>query len=473
MTFAMASDVPARQRCLAQMIEQLGPTRLGRELGLQRLHSLDDLRASLPVLDRERHERDVEQHLGFGLADSTDAHARELSGGALERDAVIATWRALLGAGGLRRIALLRGHAVDPMVDRIARDDVRALDAEVLAIDRIEDPAAVLERLEEFEPELMVVPSVLTLRRIESVHRGALERRIRSLRLVLAEHDLGQEVRSRVRVAVAGWIHRSGRLGLPTLRPPDDALTLAVGSQIIELLPYGNPEEDARRVYAEETVLPEHALVGQRYELVVSSALGFLRLRTDEHVRVVGFDAPSGAAPFPRPRVVRLAPAPADVALEGCTVAGAWLTASIRQAFLREDPALVAAEIGPDPRSVPRGVASAQAAANMPDAFNDTELGTIARTGTQRVERHRPRALLVKVEVQGYVASELTGFLSRRIDTSLRRHSPAYDYLRQRDELQPPRVMVLPSGTRRAEEDRRIRELVGRVWVPDVRVVGL
>ena len=473
MTFAMASDVPARQRCLAQMIEQLGPTRLGRELGLQRLHSLDDLRASLPVLDRERHERDVEQHLGFGLADSTDAHARELSGGALERDAVIATWRALLGAGGLRRIALLRGHAVDPMVDRIARDDVRALDAEVLAIDRIDDPAAVLERLEEFEPELMVVPSVLTLRRIESVHRGALERRIRSLRLVLAEHDLGQEVRSRVRVAVAGWIHRSGRLGLPTLRPPDDALTLAVGSQIIELLPYGNPEEDARRVYAEETVLPEHALVGQRYELVVSSALGFLRLRTDEHVRVVGFDAPSAAAPFPRPRVVRLAPAPADVALEGCTVAGAWLTASIRQAFLREDPALVAAEIGPDPRSVPRGVASAQAAANMPDAFNDTELGTIARTGTQRVERHRPRALLVKVEVQGYVASELTGFLSRRIDTSLRRHSPAYDYLRQRDELQPPRVMVLPSGTRRAEEDRRIRELVGRVWVPDVRVVGL
>lgn len=471
----MASDVPARQRCLAQMIEQLGPTRLGRELGLQRLHSLDDLRASLPVLDRERHERDVEQHLGFGLADSTDAHARELSGGGLERDAVISTWRAHLGGGALRRVALLRGYAVDPMVDRIARDDVRALDAEVLAIDRVDDPAAALERLEEFEPELMVVPSVLTLRWLESVHRGALERRIHSLRLVLAEHDLGQEVRSRVRLAAAGWIHRSGRLGLPTLRPPDHALTLAVGSQIVELLPYGNPEEDARRVYAEETVLPEHAVMGQRYELVVSSALGFLRLRTDEHVRVVGFDAPSAAAPIPRPRVVRLAPAPADVALEGCTVAGAWLTASIRQAFQREDPALVAAEIGPDPRSVPRGVAASQTAANMrlPDAFNDTELGTIARTGTQRVERHRPRALLVKVEVQGYVAPELTGFLSRRIDTSLRRHSPAYDYLRQRDELQPPRVMVLPSGARRSEEDRRIRELVGVAWVPDVRVVGV
>ena len=44
------------------------------------------------------------------------------------------------------------------------------------------------------------------------------------------------------------------------------------------------------------------------------------------------------------------------------------------------------------------------------------------------------RALLVKMEVQGYVAPELTGFLSRRIDPSLRRHSPAYDYLRQRDE---------------------------------------
>jgi hypothetical protein len=470
----MASEVPARQRCLALMIEQLGPTRLGRELGLQRLRSLDDLRASLPILDREHHERDVEQHLGFGLADSTDAHARELSGGGLERDVVIATWRALLRGGTARRVALLRGHAVDPMVDRIARDDVRALDAEVLVLDRIDDPAAALERLEGFEPDLLVVPSMLTLRWLESVHRGGLERRLRDLRLVLAEHDLGQEVRSRVRVAVAGWIHRSGRLGLPTLRPPDHALALAVGSQIIELLPYGNPEEDARRVYAEQTVLPEHAVMGQRYELVVSSPLGCLRLRTDEHVRVVGFDAPTSLAPFPRPRVVRLAPAPADVALEGCTVAGAWLTASIRQAFQREDPALVAAEIGPDPRSVPRGVATTQAAVHMrlPDEFNDTELGTIARTGAQRVERHRPRALLVKVEVQGYVAPELTGFLSRRIDTSLRRHSPAYDYLRQRDELQPPRVMVLAAGTRRAEEDRRIRELVGGVWVPEVRVVG-
>lgn len=471
----MSSEVPARQRCLALMIEHLGPTRLGRELGLPRLRSLDDLRASLPILDRERHEREVEQHLGFGLVDSTEADTRELSGGGLEREAVVSTWTARLGRGPVRRVALLRGHNVDPMVDRIARDDVRALGTEVLAIDRIDDPGAALERLEGFDPELMLVPSVLTLRWLESAHRGALERRLRALRMVLAEHDLAQEVRSRVRVTAAGWIHRSGRLGLPTLRPPGHALTLAVGSQIIELLPYGNPEEDARRVYAEETVLPEHAVMGQRYELVVTSPLGFLRLRTDEHVRVVGFDAPTEQAPFPRPRVVRLAPAPPDVALEGCTVAGAWLTASIRQAFLREDPALVAAEIGPDPRSVPRGVAALQTAANMrlPDAFKDTELGWMAKTGTQRVERHRPRALLVRVEVQGYVAPELTGFLSKRIDDSLRRHSPAYGYLRERDELQPPRVMVLPTGTRRSEEDRRIRDLVGGVWVPDVRVVSM
>ncbi|MCX4246576.1 GH3 domain-containing protein [Paraliomyxa miuraensis] len=471
----MSSEASARQHCLAQMIEHLGLTRLGRELGLARLRSLDDLRASLPILDRERHEREVEQHLGFGLVDSGDAQARELSGGGLERDAVISTWQAFLRRGAVRRVALLRGHNVDPMVDRIARDDVRALDAEVLPLDHVDDPAAALERLGDFDPELMLVPSVLTLRWLEAAHRGALERRLRSLRMVLAEHDMGQEVRSRVRVAAAGWIHRSGRLGLPTLRPPLHALTLAVGSQIIELLPYGNPEEDARRVYASETVLPEHAVMGQRYELVVSSPLGFLRLRTDEHVRVVGFDPPTDAAPFPRPRVVRLAPAPPDVALEGCTVAGAWLTASIRQAFLREDPAVVAAEIGPDPRSVPRGVTAMQTAANMrlPDAFKDTELGWMARTGSQRVERHKPRALLVRVEVQGYVAPELTGFLSKRIDSSLRRHSPAYDYLRQRDELQPPRVMVLPAGTRRSEEDRRIRELVGGVWVPDVRVVGM
>ena len=36
-----------------------------------------------------------------------------------------------------------------------------------------------------------------------------------------------------------------------------------------------------------------------------------------------------------------------------------------------------------------------------------------------------------------------------------------------------PRVMVVPAGTRRSEEDRRIRELVGGVWVPEVRVVGM
>ncbi|MCA9709310.1 MAG: hypothetical protein KDK70_25935, partial [Myxococcales bacterium] len=271
----MTAEASARQRCLAQMIEHLGPTRIGRELGLSRLRSLDDLRASLPIMDRERHEWDVEQHLGFGLVDPGDAPARALSGGGLERDAVLEVWRAFLGRGAvLRRVALLRGHSVDPIVDRLARDDVRALEAEVLAIDHVEDPAAVVERLVEFDPELMLVPSVLTLRWLESVHRGGLERWLRSLRLVLAEHDLRQEVRTRVRVATSGWIHRSGRLGLPTVRPPDHALTLAVGSQIIELLPYGNPEEDARRVYAEETVLPEHAVLGQRYELVVSSPLG-------------------------------------------------------------------------------------------------------------------------------------------------------------------------------------------------------
>ena len=256
------------------------------------------------------------------------------------------------------------------------------------------------------------------------------------------------------------------------------ALSKRARRRVHEAMSDETPVRDAQRVYANATVLPEHAIVGQRYELVVSSPQGFLRLRTDEHVRVVGFDAPSEHAPFPRPRVVRLAPSPPDVTLEGCTVAGAWLTASLRQSFHREDPALVAAEIGPDPRSVPRGIAvvpSGQTGASMqlPDAFQDTELGGLTRTGTARVKRHRPRALLVKVEVQGYVAPELSGFLSQRIDQSLRRRSPAYDYLRERDDLQPPRVMVLPSGTRRSEEDRRIRELVGGVWVPEVRVVGM
>ncbi len=460
----------AREACLRGVIEQLAPTEAGRRLGVDGVETLDDLRALVRIRDREDHERDVEAHLGFGGMEPRGGPASALSGGEWEREHVVGVWDAYLRHEPVRRIALLRGRSADPAVDAIMREDLTTLGGELLQIDHLEDAESALQRLTAFDPTLLVVPSALVCRHLESVHRSPLERKLRKLKLILAEHDLEQPVRSRIELRSAGWLHRSGRCGLPTMRQPTHAVTLATGSQILELLSYTNPEEDGRRVYAEQAILPEHAIVGQRYEVVVTSPLGFLRMRTDEHLRVVGFDAPSETSPFPRPRVIRLAAAPADVRLEGCTVSGAWLTASIRQALGREDPALVAAEIGADPMSLPAGSAMRTGSMRLPDVFRDTELGWMARTGMHRVGSGRPRGLLVRVEVQGYVDTELSRRLSQRIDENLRRRSPAYDYLRERDDLQVPRVIILPAGTRRSEERRRITELLGGVWVPEVRV---
>ncbi|MEM6994339.1 MAG: hypothetical protein AAF721_27745 [Myxococcota bacterium] len=468
----------SRERSLELLVDVLGGTRVGRAFGLAGLDGIEDFRAAVPVMDRETHERDVEQPLGFGILEPEDPRTMQLSQGGVEREAVAHIRRSFLGAEPPRRIAMLRGPSGEGAVDRIARDDLDALagfsepPAETHVIDRAGDPEALLTKLEAFDPDVMIVPSALTCGWLEAVHRVPLDRRLRSLRLVLAEHDVGKSIRSRVTVRTAGWIGPSGRMALPTRRAPRRAMTLAMGSQIIELLAYSNPEEDGRRVYAERTILPEHAVLGMRYELVVSSALGFLRQRTGRHVRVVGFEAPSEHADVPRPRVIRLPPAPMDVKLEGCTVSGAWLTACIRQVLHREDPALVMAEIGPDPRSLPRGQAALHSGVmKLPAAFKETELEWLARTGAHRVERKNPRGLLVRVELQGFVNRDLPKNLSTRIDASLRRRSPAYAHLRDKDELLPPRVMVLPTGTRRTEEQRRIRELLGNVWVPEVRVV--
>lgn len=468
----------SRARALGLLIDVLGPTSVGRDLGLSRLDGLEDFRSALPVMDPQAHERDVERRLGFGVLDDDDPRAKDLALGTVERDAVVSVWQAERRRAP-RRIALLRGNMGEPAWDRIATEDLDAFaahgepgEAPTLVIDNATNRERVHERLVAFDPDVLIVPSAMTCAWLEAVDRRPLERTLRALRLVLAEHDVAGQIRSAVPLRAAGWIGRSGRLALPSLRGPRRAVVLAMGSQVIELLPYSNPEEDGRRVYAERTILPEEAVVGMRYELVVSSALGYIRMRTDEHVRVVGFDPPSEHFDGPRPRMVRLAPAPMDVRLEGCTVAGAWLTACIRQSLLREDPALVGAEVGPDPQSMPRGAAAFHTGSMaLPSAFKETELAWLAKTGAHKVERKLPRGLLVRVELQGYVTREMPQMLSDRIDASLQRRSPAYAYLREREELRPPRVIVLKTGTRRSEEDRRIRELLGPVRVPDTRVV--
>ena len=64
--------IPGRQRCLEVLVEHLAPTRLGRHFGLSRLHTLDDLRATIGIHDRDEHEREVEERLGFGVYDDDD-----------------------------------------------------------------------------------------------------------------------------------------------------------------------------------------------------------------------------------------------------------------------------------------------------------------------------------------------------------------------------------------------------------------
>ena len=152
-------------------------------------------------------------------------------------------------------------------------------------------------------------------------------------------------------------------------------------------------------------------------------------------MRVVGFDPPTHAAPHPRVRVVRLSTPPPDVALEGCTVAGAWLTASVRQALAPEDPALVSAEIGPDPQSLAFVPSPPSSSSRLGDPFGDTELSPRSLQGNEGTRR--PRALLCRIELQGFVRPELARRLSTRIDDNLRRRSPAYAWLRERSELEP------------------------------------
>lgn len=457
-----------RDQCLKLIVEQLGGTRPGRDLGLHRLHSLSDFRATLPIRSQASHSEEVEAVFAFGTAD--DPGTAMLA--ALERENPVGIWGRHLGPSPPARVAMLRGRHFDTAVDEILVDDLEGIGGELRRIDRWEDAASALEHLEEIDPEVLVLASSMTCAQLEAVHRSPLDRRLPGLRLILSEHDLRAALRTRVPVRSAGWIHAGGRLGVPSGRGPDNAVTLAVGSSIIELLPYTNPEEDGRRVYAFNTVLPERAVVGARYELVFSSPQGFIRLRTGEHVRVVGFDMPSQAAPFPRPRVVRLSPAPADLKLEGCTVAGAWLTASVRGALHREDPALVFAEVGLDPLSIPSGAAAMRTgSAKLPEAFKDTELGWLTKTGMHRVERKHPRGLLVRIEVQGFVGTGLVAKLSARVDGNLRLRSPAYAHLREREELHRPRVLVVPAGTRSKDEARRVARLGGEVQLPDVRVV--
>lgn len=463
-------DTDRRER-LQAVVTALGDTEVGRELGLGRLASLEDFRASVPLRTPPEHAAEVTARLGFGL-DELDDEA--LGAPTRERDAVCAAWRHRLGGAPLERVAVLLAQADDARVERMRLDDLRAFgrEIELLRLDLMpSDPDKLITQLRSFEADTLVVPSLATCSWLEQALRAPLERRLPHLRQLFAEHDLDERLRTKLPVVNAGWFHAAGRVGLPAQRQPWRAFRLATRSTLIELLPHGDPEIDPRQRMTERTVWPEAAVLGERYELVLSSPLGFLRYRSGLHVRVAGFTQPSPSSgpgrPLPCPRVVRLPPPPGDAVLEGITMAGAWLTASVRQAFLPEDPALVAADIAPDPDAIDVG---GRASRTGLDPFADTELGA-SRAGSRR-RGPKPRSLAIRLEVQGQVASNFPTQISDRIDRDLRRRSAAYAWLRERDELWEPRVVIARPGTARTERERQLRRLSGAVARPVVRLLG-
>lgn len=458
--------VPGRDTCLHRLLEKLGTTSLSDAFGLGRIRSLDDFRHTIPIHDAREHATAVEDRLGFGVVELDDADADHWIGGAVERPAVVDRWR-LLDPDTPQIGAVLRRPADEPVLDRILDDDLEALmgtKPKRLADLGRED---ILSELVRLGPHVLVVPSRATIGWLEAATRAPLERTLTSLRTILAEHDLDERTRCRVPTASTGWIHGAGRIGIPDPFPRTGALTFAMASCLIELLPHEDPVQRQYATGASTTILPEEAVVGGLYEVIVSSTIGYLRLRTQEHVRVVGFAQPTASLPVPRPRFVRIAAPPPSVPLEGTRLSGAWIGAAIRQAFTPEDPALVAAEVSGDPDSVDADMRATSMRLNR-DPFTETELGT--RSDLRKRRKKRPRALVVRVEIQGQAATTLAAALADRIDADLCRRSPPYAYLRERNDLYAPRVLVASGGTARAGLERRLASLEGSVGVPQILV---
>ncbi|RMG98497.1 MAG: hypothetical protein D6705_05660 [Deltaproteobacteria bacterium] len=461
-----------RSRIYELVRSRLGRTGVGRALGIAHLRTFEDFRAAVPVFDPATHAAEIEHHLGFGVVDPDDPELDEVLGLARERVDQAEIWRAFAGRPE-PRVGLWLGRAKTPGVEQALFADVRALAEPVLRLERLDDPERAVADLVAAEVEVLWTPSLSAVRLVEGAVRRPIEGVVPSLRAIIATYDLRTPVRSRLPVMAAGRIRGPDpvRLSVSSSRSVRAATTLAMRSALLELLPLHDPEVDGRTKVAEETILPEQARPWERYEVVVTAPAGVVRLRTGHFVRVVGFDMPPTDLAVPRPRIVPLPPPPEDVRLEGCTLAGSWLAAAVRQAFRPEDPALVAAEVRPDPAADALEPEASAASLRLPPFFAETELGgTIRSAPSPRTAR--PRNLWVRVEVQGHAPSELGARLSARIDDDLRRRMPAYAYLRDRGSLAAPRVELLPQGAYADEQQRVVRRLWGPAGEPGIRIVG-
>ena len=461
---------PLRRRIYELVRGRLGQTRVGRSLGLSQLRTFEDFRSVVPIFDAATHAEQIEHRLGFGVVDPDDPAAPEILGLDREREDQAAVWRRFFHRSP-PRLALWLGRGDAPAVARALAADAAALAPPVYRHDRLDDPAAAAARLCREGIEALWTSSLAAVQAVEAALRRPLETAVPTLEAIIATYDLDAPVRTRLPVVAAGFIHGPDpvRLSVSSMRSVRVGTTLALASALPELLPHRDPEVDGRVRAAEATVLPEQARPDERYEVVVTSPAGVIRLRTGLHVRVVGFDMPSTEVGVPRPRFVPIVPAPPDLPLEGCTLAGSWVAAAVRQAFWPEDPALVAAEVRPDPAGP--GPAASSASLRVPPFFAETELGPIVRAATG-ARRARPRGLWVRVELQGVAPPDLSDRLARRIDDDLRRRMPAYAYLRQRGSLSAPRVEVVAPGTWRAARERAVRRLWGPVGQPAIRVVS-
>ncbi len=452
-----------RRAAFARLVSALGPTPIGREIGLARLESFEDMCATLPLHDDASHLQRVETRLGFG--DSGD-----LEGAQAERDLVVERWRKRSHIDAPTRFCML-GRRASPVEARGRHDDARAWSegkAEWSVLDKAV-PELLLEQLGEREPEVLVVSSLHTVAWLERHTRSAIERALPSLRCVLGEYDLSLRLRSRLPVLNAGRWHRGGRLALPA--DPDRSraddrharaeLRLAWDSALLELRDAGTA---ARAVPA--CVHLDRSVAGARYELVLSGAAGFLRLRTGTYLRLLGYEPVDDAGGLRvTPRVQPIQGPPPDLPLEGVTLRGDWLTAALRQAFEPEDPALVAAVL----RGVERSAAESARGQRPDSLFGDTELGTVDSAGHGRA-RARARAIVARVEVRGSAREGFELRLAERFDARLQRLSPAYAFLRERGELEIARVERNESGADRASMWSRASALQGAVARPLIRV---